>query len=208
MTFFWKLPKALRAVVLTTVSASCLSTGAAAGAPCSGHELLPQRRPEASCQEVVPEVFVSPDQALHALVFPAGVSLDATPDIESRVVLRSSAGDTLMSKDYSSPRGMNGHYVYAAKWSPDSQFFVFSIASSGGHSPWSFPLMVYSRKHSLIASFSDMIDGKPTLSGDFDFSAPHVVVATTWRRPGGLDDRVPVAVDLEAAFEKWVRLSR
>ncbi len=169
---------------------------------CSGHQLLPARRPEASCQCVVPRIFVSPDKALRASIYPADVSLDATPDMESRVVIRSSAGDTLTSKDYSSPRGMNGYYVYNAKWSPDSQFFVYSMTSSGGHSPWSFPIMVYGRKSSLIANFSDMIDGKPTLSGEFEFAGPHTVTATTWRQPGSLDDTVPITVDLERAFAK------
>jgi hypothetical protein len=84
----------------------------------------------------MPEIFLSPDKTMRAVVLPADVSLDTTPDMESRVVIRSSDGETLTSQDHSSPRGMNGHYVYGAKWSPDSQFFVYSLVSSGGHSPW------------------------------------------------------------------------
>jgi hypothetical protein len=176
--------------------------GALADAPCSGHKLLTTPRPEASCRNAVPRIFVSPDKAMRASVLPVDVSLDATPDMESRVVIRSSTGDTVTSHDYSSPRGMNGYYVYNAKWSPDSQFFVYSMMSSGGHSPWSFPIMVYSRKQKRIAKFSDMIDGYPTLSGDFSFSGPHTLSATTWKQTGALDDKVPVSVDLDAAFEK------
>jgi hypothetical protein len=170
--------------------------------PCSGHKLLPKPRPEASCRNVVPQIFLSPDKALRALVLPVDVSLYATPDMESRVVIRAGNGDTLTSKDYSSPRGTNGYYVYSAKWSPDSQFFVFSLVSSGGHSPWSYPMMVYSRQKNRIAKFSDMIDGRPTVSGDFSFSGPHTLVASTWKQPGALDGKVPVTVDLEAAFAK------
>jgi hypothetical protein len=138
----------------------------------------------------------------HGGPLPSDVSLDTTPDMESRVVIRSSRGDTLASEDYSSPRGMNGHYVYRAKWSPDSQFFVYSMISSGGHSPWSFPILVYGRKSSRIAEFSDMIEGKPTLSGEFSFVGPHAVTATTWRQPGALDGKVSITVDLEQAFDK------
>jgi hypothetical protein len=139
---------------------------------------------------------------MRAVVFPADISLDTTPDMESRVVFRTSADSTVTSKDHSSPRGMNGYYVYRAKWSPDSQFFVYSLTSSGGHSPWSFPMMVFSRKASAIAEFSEMIDGKPTLVGEFGFSGPHTVNATTWKQAGDLDDKVPIMVDLEAAFAK------
>src|SRR5262249_54357649 len=98
----------------------------------------------------------------------------------------------------------NGYYVYRAKWSPDSQFFVYSLVSSGGHSPWQFPMMVYSRKANAFAKFSDMIGGKPTLSGDFDFTGPHTLTATTWKQPPSGDkepEKVAVTVDLQKAFE-------
>ena len=51
------------------------------------------------------------------------------------------------------------------------------MMSSGGHSPWSFPIWVYSVKRNQFASFSDMINGD-------------------------LDDKVPVSVDLETAFDR------
>ncbi len=173
---------------------------ALADEPCSGHKLLPKPRPETSCLTVIPEVFVSPDRALRASVLPVDVSLYATPDMESRVVIRSSDGNTLTSADYSSPRGANGFYVFAAKWSPDSQFFVYSLTSSGGHSPWSFPIMVFSRKSRAIAKFSDMIGGRPTLTGQFEFAGPHTLLASTWKKAGDIDDKVPIQVDLKKAF--------
>jgi hypothetical protein len=192
--------------VLAAAGAALACADAVAAEACSAHQLLSKPRPEASCYNIRPEVFVSPDKAQRALVFPVGVSLDATPDMESRVVIRSSVGATLISKDHSSPRGMNGYYVYRAKWSPDSQFFAYSLTSSGGHSPWSFPIMVYDRKRSRIAQFSDMIDGRPTLSGEFSFSGPHSLTATTWKQPGPTGDKdpekTPVTVDLEEAFQK------
>jgi hypothetical protein len=171
-------------------------------AVCSGHRLLSTPRPESSCTDVKPLLYPSPDGALRALVFPVDVSLYATPDMESRVVIRTSKGDTLTSKDYSSPRGANGYYVVDARWSPDSQFFVYSMSSSGGHSPWSFPIMVYGRKKNVFAAFSDMINGNPTLSAEFNFTGPHTLVASTWKGPGSIDQKVPVTVDLEAAFGK------
>ena len=188
--------------ILLAASAMLLPLEALADTQCSGHQLLTTPRPEASCREIIPQIFVSPDKATHASVLPADVSLYATPDMESRVVIRSSTGDTLTSRDHSSPRGANGYYVYKAQWSPNSQFFVYSMVSSGGHSPWSFPIMVYSRKKNLIANFSDMINGSPTVSGEFQFSGPHILTASTWKQPGDLDHQVPISVDLEQAVEK------
>jgi hypothetical protein len=188
--------------ILSMSAATLPPASAVAELVCSGHQLLRNPRPQSSCSNVKPAIYASPDGALRALVVPVDVSLYATPDMESRIVIRTAKGDTLTSKDYSSPRGTNGYYVIDAKWSPDSQFFVYSMASSGGHSPWSFPMMVYSRQKNRIAGFSDMIEGRPTLSADFHFAGPHILVANTWKQQGSLDDKIPVTVNLEDAFAK------
>jgi hypothetical protein len=127
--------------------------------------------------------------------------------MESRVVIRTSTGKTLTSKDYSSPRGFNGYYVVTAKWSPDSKFFVYTMSSSGGHSPWQFPMAVYGReaargsKKDVIIEFSDLMNGNPTVSADFKFTGPHTIVATTWKQPGSPEEKIPVTVDLQQAFD-------
>ena len=187
--------------VMGVLSAPMLSAGALTEDRCSGHELLSIPRSESSCLTARLQIYPSPDAALRALVLPVDVDLHATPDMESRIVIRTSEGKLLTSKDYSSPRGANGYYVYAAKWSPDSQFFVYSMSSSGGHSPWSFPMWVYSRQKNLIADFSAMIGNNPTVSGDFKFTGPHTVLATTWEKAGS-DNKLPVTVDLEDAIKK------
>jgi hypothetical protein len=171
------------------------------GNRCGGHQLLPTPRAESSCTTIQPEIYPSPDKSLRALVLPVDADLHATPDMESRVVIRSADGKLLTSKDYSSPRGSNGYHVARAKWSPDSQFFVFSTASSGGHSPWSFPTWVFSREKNLIVSFNKMIGDNPTTSEEFNFSGPHTLTANTWEKPGS-DNRIPVVVDLEEAMKK------
>jgi hypothetical protein len=193
-----------RLLVLSTagiVLASLLSAEAQDNNLCSGHQLLPTPRAEGTCLTVRPEAHPSPDRALRAVVFPVDMDLHATPDMESRIVMRGPNATLLTSKDYSSPRGTNGYYVVRAKWSPDSQFFVYSMSSSGGHSPWSFPTWVYSRQKNLIISFSEMIGGSPTVSDDFSFTGPHTMTAFTWEKAGS-DKRVPVVVDLEAAIRR------
>jgi hypothetical protein len=202
MNFPSRFPNLIATLIAITVAAAPLGGTVRADEPCGGHQLLPTPRPEMSCLTFSPELFVSPDKTTHALVYPTDISLYATPDMESRVVFRSSDGTTLTSQDYSSPRGANGYYVFHGQWSPDSQYFVFSMSSSGGHSPWSFPIKVYSVKKKLVANFSDMIGGNPTVSGQFQFSGPHTLAASTWKKPGATDDAVPVSVDLDAAIAK------
>src|SRR5262245_30903857 len=121
---------ALLSLSILGLTSATLATDASAEVACSGPKWLPTPRPESSCSNVNPRPHPTPDVALRALVLPVDVNLYATPDIQSRVVIRTSKSDTLTSKDYSSPRGANGYYVVNAKWSPDSQFFVYSMSSS------------------------------------------------------------------------------
>jgi hypothetical protein len=190
-------------VTVLFTSAVLISCDALAENQCEGHELLSKPRAEGSCATIVAKVIPSPDNKFRAVVLPAEISLDATPDMESRVAIRSSVGATLNSTSHASPRGMNGFYVDVAHWSPDSQFFVYSMASSGGHSPWSHPTMVYSVQHNRFVHLSEMIDGRPLLSEKFQFSGDHMLMATTWKPEGGKpDDPVSVTVDLAASFDK------
>ena len=64
-------------------------------------KMLQTPRPELSCSNLKLRIYPSPDRTLHAVVYPADISLDVTPDMESRVVIRTSKGVTLTSQDYS-----------------------------------------------------------------------------------------------------------
>jgi hypothetical protein len=188
----------------TALAALGLAFSAGAGLAqetCVGHMGLDKPRSPTSCLAAGVETYPSPDKALIAVILPVDVSLYLTADMESRVAIYESSGKTISSKDFSSPRGENGYYVYRAAWSPDGEFFVFSITSSGGHSPWSYPMWVFSRQQKRFVDFSDLIGGKPTLVGEFSFAGPHTVHASTWKKAGDLDP-VPVTVDLAQALAK------
>lgn len=194
--------------LLGVAAASLLPKEAQAADSCTGHKMLQAPRPELSCRHLELLVHPSPDGMLRAIVYPVDISLNVTPDMESRVVIRTTKGETLTSKDYSSPRGFNGFYIVNAKWSPDSKFFVYSMSSSGGHSPWQFPMGVYGREavggseKNRIAGFSELINGNPTISADFQFTGPHTAVVTTWKQPGSPEEKVSLTVDLQEAFDK------
>jgi len=66
-------------------------------------------------------------------------------------------GAVLATKGFKSPDGEHGRNVQKTEWSPDSQFFVFSTASSGGHSPW----------HWQVDDFTG-----PVIKRNFKLSAP------------------------------------
>src|SRR5713101_2244498 len=70
MGFYMRSIRWLPFSILAMASATLLPADGIADARCSGHRLLPTPRPEASCRDVVPRIFVSPDKTIRALVFP------------------------------------------------------------------------------------------------------------------------------------------
>jgi hypothetical protein len=90
---------------------------------------------------------------------------------ESRVVLRAKNGTVLAQRDYSSEDGEHGYGVTNAAWTPDSQFYVYSLQSSGGHSPWHSPVQVFCRADNKIRSLDDALNDA-VMSPEFVISAP------------------------------------
>lgn len=93
--------------------------------------------------------FLSPDKELEALVIPI--------IHESRIEIRTSRGELLLRKDFDSPDGEHGYQVMYAAWTPDSEFFVFSTTSSGGHQPWRFPTYFYCRRSGKVNCLDDYL---------------------------------------------------
>jgi hypothetical protein len=162
------------ALVLGLAAMACCT--ASARVTCEGHQLLSTPRAAESSEGIKPCTSRSPDGALTAFVLPADSSLNVTPDMESRIEIRTQGGQVHALKDYLSPRDANGYYIEQAKWTRDAQFFVNSLSSSGGHSPWSSPMAVYGRERNDFINFSDMIDGNPTLSASFKMTGERITV--------------------------------
>ena|SRR5215469_18622382 len=120
--------------------------------------------------------FPSPDGAMIVVIHSAGV-LEATR--ESRVEVRSHSGRVLAKCTYFSADGEHGYGVTKAAWTPDSQFFVYSLASSGGHQSWHTPVLFFSRRSSKIVSLDDLL--KDAISNpQFEISAPDRITVILW----------------------------
>ncbi|HJX83695.1 MAG TPA: hypothetical protein VJ723_05075 [Candidatus Angelobacter sp.] len=121
--------------------------------------------------------YASPDKMLLASVVATntGTAIDGS---ENRVEMRSATGELLAQEDFTSHDGEHGYAVIKAEWTPDSQFFVFSLESSGGHSPWHSPMKFYSRKQQRIISLDDALHNSVT--GEFVIGAPDKVTVHLW----------------------------
>jgi hypothetical protein len=135
--------------------------------------------------------YVSPDRKLQALVIPAGKAGDWRT--ENRVEIRDVRGKSLLTKSFVSKDGEHGYIVYRADWTPDSQFFVFSVYSSGGHSPWNSPTYFYCRSDNRLRLLDDYIG--PVTDPDFELSASNVI-RTSKLKPSGNFESVAVEAKL------------
>jgi hypothetical protein len=131
----------------------------------------PQSVPQAPApaQSVNCPGVTSPDQQLRACILSVGKHPNP-PFNESRVEIRNTAGSVVATKDFESPDGEHGRNVQKSEWSPDSQFFVFSTASSGGHSPWHWQTYFYDRKRQVFKEVDDFTG--PVIKRNFKLTAP------------------------------------
>ena len=121
--------------------------------------------------------YVSPDGNFRAVVVPLANALHGAG--ESRVELHSVHGTTLLIHSYASEDGEHGFGIERASWTPDSQFFVYSMSSSGGHQPWRAPIDVISVSGPALSSLDDHVGA----IGDSDFTVagPDLVRATVFQ---------------------------
>ncbi len=131
----------------------------------------------AICPSKVPR-YVSPDGNLVALVVPVD-QVKGFECYESRVEIHSKSGTLMTETDYSSQDGYHGYGVEKAMWTPDSQFFVFKLDSSGGHSPWHTPVEYYSRAQDKILSLDNALHDAVT-RGRFSVAPPDRVTVNLW----------------------------
>lgn len=120
--------------------------------------------------------FASPDGSVLAIIRSTRAP-EATS--ESRVELRSRKGEVLAREGYTSSDGQHGYGVTKGAWTPDSQFFVYSLESSGGHRSWHTPVRFFSRIDRKIISLDDALNDAVS-NPEFAVSAPDVVTIELW----------------------------
>jgi hypothetical protein len=111
--------------------------------------------------------YPSPDRAFKAFVCPSG-------NDESRVFVASGKVNIFCQQDYSSYDRSHGFAVVKASWTPDSNFFVYSLESSGGHSVMVVPIVFCSRKREKAFDVGELL-GDNVMLPDFRVSAPDII---------------------------------
>lgn len=135
--------------------------------------------------------YTAPDDGVRVVVVPVGKEAGRS-EYESRIEFKSSDGEIACALDYSSEDNEHGFGVAKAEWTPDSQYFVFTLTSSGGHQSWHAPTQFLSRKDGTVRSLDDYFT--PGISkADFRLVAPNTVETEVWE-----DKSVPVSIKLDA----------
>jgi hypothetical protein len=121
----------------------------------------------ADAQRVQPKAYPSPDHRFKVLI--------KTADGESRISVVTATGSPLVAHAFGSDDQQHGYEVDAAYWTPDSQYFVFRLRSSGGHSPMFAPIVFWKEKSTSFYSLKNF-------TGDVAFAVatPDLVKASNY----------------------------
>lgn len=117
--------------------------------------------------------YISPDGSVLVEISSVGKE-PGLADYESRIKFQAGDGTISCTLDYSSEDSEHGCGVVKAEWTPDSQYFVYSLASSGGHQAWHAPTQFLSRGDGKVRSLDDYFEIGIT-SPDFRIIAPNTI---------------------------------
>jgi|SRR5690348_317476 hypothetical protein len=145
--------------------------------------------------------YGSPDGTATVSVIPVGKN--GLEQSESLIEFRTAEGKLLCGLNYSSSDGEHGFGVVKAEWTPDSQYFVFSLTSSGGHQSWHAPTQFYSSKTGAIRTLDDYLDGAGITNPDFTLRAPNILDTAIWE-----DKDIPVSIRLESVLKRSPRRAK
>ena len=133
--------------------------------------------------------FKSPDGKFVAVVAPADKKR-SFEERESRILILRGGGTQISMHVFSSKDGEHGYGFGGAQWTPDSQYFVCRMSSSGGHSPLYAPVVFWSRKTNHFYQLKAY-----TADRTFSIVAPDRIKMDSW--PG----LQPVTVKLSSVKE-------
>jgi hypothetical protein len=93
--------------------------------------------------------------------------------------------------------------IEQAKWTPDSEYIVFTTSSSGGHSPWHSNSFVFSVADKKLASVDDAVG--LVVSPDVSIEASHIAtfgIGVVGKDGVDFEHPKKTAVDLSTLFPK------
>ena len=136
--------------------------------------LLAQTKLDGTARQIV-----SPD-GKRAVVMPAGKP-GTSSQRESLIEIFTSALDKICSLDFTSDDGEHGYSVGKAAWTPDGNYLVYSLQSSGAHAPWHTPTQFvsvnFNREICLLDSY---LDNPGITMADFKLTAPDLVTTRVY----------------------------
>jgi len=136
--------------------------------------------------------YAAPDGGVRVVIVPVSKEVGRS-EYESRIEIKSSNGKIACALDYSSEDNEHGFGVVKAEWTPDSQYFVFSLTSSGGHQAWHAPTQFLNRKDGRVRTLDDYFEFGISRA-DFRIIAPSTVNTELM----GVEKPIPVSVNLAA----------
>ena len=116
----------------------------------------------------------SPDGKFTAIITHSQKASEGPSEFIIKII--DSGGKVTTKKDFTSEDGCHGLSIDKAEWTPDSQFFVFSTYSSGGHQAWQTPTLFFDRRDSKIHGFEEFL--APIAEGDFELKSPDIISIT------------------------------
>jgi hypothetical protein len=135
------------------------------------------------------KTIISPNQRTKAHIINHKKS-EATE--ESQIKIISKNGIVLFDTSFISDDGEHGLGIARALWTPNSQYFIFSTYSSGGHQSWHSPTFFYSVQANKLYFLDDFVG--PITDSEFEVSGRDSVYIVCKRRDNLDEENVAISL--------------
>ena len=112
------------------------------------------------------------------------ISGTSKTDCEFALEILSADRRLLIHEDFHSEDREHGSCLGMAQWTSDSQFFVFSVQSSGGHQSWHTPIMFFDLKMARLLALEQFVSD-PVTDINFVLTEPDQIEFETTAVPLG-----------------------
>jgi hypothetical protein len=127
-------------------------------------------------QGQLPDTIKSPDGRRIAVIR----DIKAVPPwggTESVIKILGKTGKVIFYNDYTED-GSLGHRVNPIGWTANSQFFLYTLESSGGHQFWHYNVQVYSTRMGEVVNLDDYFVYPITVDAQVSLGSPDSVFVT------------------------------
>jgi len=110
---------------------------------------------------------------------------------ESKIYIYNSKRKLVLYSNFTSEDREHGYKIIKTEWTANSNCFVFTVGSSGGHQPWYSPIFIYSVTDKKLLSIDEILGA---VTSDFKLTLTDSIETRVLKKNSRYDKIIQVKI--------------